>query len=63
MSTDDYKGNSKDKQRKIPLLVYVCEEENTRDKMGPEGIALESLLAGTDFEAPGQPCLPSREKR
>ena len=58
---EDCKGNSQDKRGKIPLLVYVCEEENFRDKMEPEAIGLESLLAGTEFEAPGQSRLPSRE--
>ena len=41
----------------ISFDVSVCMEENTEGKMDPERGNLESSLAGTDLEAPGQQCL------
>ena len=43
-------------------LIYVCvwKEEDIKGKMKPERIDLESSLAGTGLEAPGQKRLSRR---
>ena len=51
----------KDKRGEIPLLAQIFEEEKIVGNMQSEQMALESLLAGTGTEAPGQPRLSIRK--
>ena len=61
MGTEEPQKHYKDKRGESPRHVQGCEEEKTKDKIGPERIALESSTAGAGLEAPGQPRLSYRE--
>ena len=50
--TEEPERSDKDKRKKIPLLVHVCEDQNIEGKMGPELIALELALV---VSGPGTP--------
>ena len=61
MGTVDPEGNGEDKGREIPCYVHVCKEKRIQGKMEPERRTIESSLAGTGPETPGQPRLSSRK--
>ena len=45
----------------ISFVVCVCMERNDERRMDPEPDQIESSSADTDFETPGQQCLPKWE--
>ena len=53
----DQPSNPRSRCSEISCDVRVCMEENTKGRMDPEPLELESSSAGTDFETPGQQCL------
>ena len=53
--------NPRSRLLEISIDGRVCIEENTEEGMNPEPGELESPSAGTDFETPGQQCVPNWE--
>ena len=51
--------STRSRSPEISFDIRVCMEKNNEGKMDPERDQLDSPLAGTGFETPGQQCLPN----